>query len=138
MSAVLLDTHVFVWLMQGIERLGDNAKAIIDAAVAQDELYIAAITPWEIALLVSKSRLNLPADVAQWLQESISVSGIKLVPLSLDISVNSTRLPGALHRDPADRMIVATARQLNALLITEDGLILTYAALGHVNAISAS
>lgn len=138
MSAVLLDTHVFVWLMQGVDRLGDNARSIINAATARDELFVAAITPWEIALLVSKSRLALPEDVLQWLQEAISASGIGIIPLSLEVSVASTRLPGDLHRDPADRLIVATARHLNALLITEDGLILNYAAKGHVHAISAS
>lgn len=138
MSAVLLDTHVFVWLMQGVDRLGDNALSIINAAIAQDELYISAITPWEIALLVSKSRLALPEDVLEWLQGSISASSIGVAPLNLDVSVASTRLPGELHRDPADRLIVATARHLNALLITEDGLILNYAAQGHVRAISAS
>jgi PIN domain nuclease of toxin-antitoxin system len=137
-SAVLLDTHVFVWLMQGVDRLGDKARSIINGAIAQDELYISAITPWEIALLVSKSRLALPEDVLEWLQGSISASGIGVVPLSLEVSVASTRLPGELHRDPADRLIVATARHLNALLITEDGLILNYAAQGHVRTVSAS
>ncbi|MEI9906242.1 MAG: type II toxin-antitoxin system VapC family toxin [Asticcacaulis sp.] len=85
-----------------------------------------------------KSRLSFPVDVGEWLETAIKRSQIALVPLSPEISVASNRLPGEFHSDPADRMIVASARHLNALLITEDRAILKYAAHDHVRAISAS
>ena len=138
MSVVLLDTHVLVWLMQGIERISDETKAVIHAAGKRGNLCIAAITPWEIAMLVSKSRLVLPMDVGEWHMAATTRLGIGVVPLSPEIAVASNRLPGDFHSDPADQMIVASARHLNALLITEDRAILAYAQQGHVRAMSAS
>ena len=137
-TTVLLDTHVLVWLMQGVERFSDQKKTVIREAANADSLGVAAITPWEIGMLASKSRLTLPMDVGQWLDAAFNRLGIGLIPLSPEISVASSYLPGAFHNDPADRMIVASARHLNALLITEDRAILAYAQLGHVQAVSPS
>ncbi len=136
-SAVLLDTHVLVWLMQGVARISDAKKALIELAGREDRLFVAAITPWEIAMLTEKSRLALPMDVKDWLDAAINRLGIGLVPLSAEISVASNRLPGSFHSDPADCMIVASARHLNAMLITEDRAILAYAAQGFLHATPA-
>ena len=134
----MLDTHVFVWLMQGVERISERNKEIIRAAATSNSLCVAAITPWEIAMLTAKTRLALPMDVGEWLDAALGRSGIELVPLSPEIAVASNRLPGNLHGDPADRMIIASARHLNAWLITEDSAILGYSALGYVSALQAS
>ena len=128
----LLDTHALVWLLDGNERLGKKSRTLIQASAQADTLYVSAITPWEIAMLVSKGRLTLVQEVGEWLRIAISLPGVRMAPLSIDVSVASTRLPGAFHSDPADRIIVATARQLGATLVTEDKLILDYSKAGHV------
>ncbi|ESQ75825.1 type II toxin-antitoxin system VapC family toxin [Asticcacaulis sp. AC402] len=138
MSFVLLDTHVLVWLIQGVDRLSPAKRERIQQAANRDELGVAAITPWEIAILTAKGRLALPMDVGEWINATAHRLGITVVPLSPEISVASNRLPGDFHADPADRMIVVTARHLNALLVTEVHTIFTYAQAGYVQAVSAS
>lgn len=83
-------------------------------------------------MLVSKRRLTLVREVGDWLRIAIALPGVRLAPLSVEVSVASTRLPGAFRSDPADRIIVATARHLGARLVTEDKLILDYSKAGHV------
>lgn len=128
----LLDTHALVWLLDGDERLGEKSRTLIQQSAQADSLYVSAITPWEIAMLVSKGRLTLVQEIGEWLRIAISMPGIRMAPLSIDVSVASTRLPGTFHSDPADRIIVATARHLGAILVTEDKLILDYGKAGHV------
>ena len=128
----LLDTHALVWLLDGNERLGEKSRTLIQQSAQADSLYVSAITPWEIAMLVSKGRLTLVQEIGEWLRIATSMPGLRMAPLSIDVSVASTRLPGAFHSDPADRMIVATARHLGAILVTEDKLILEYGKAGHV------
>ena len=130
---VLLDTHALVWLLEGNERLGQKSRALIRDAARDDRLCVSAITPWEIAMLVNKGRLSFGQDIGEWLQGALSMPGVRMEPLSLAVSVASTRLPGDFHSDPADRIIVATARHLGAMLVTDDKLILTYSTQGHVN-----
>ncbi len=137
MTAVLLDTHVLIWLLAGSPRLGDQARAVIRQAADIHELYVSAITPWEIAMLVSKGRLVLEQDVGEWIETALEQPGIRLMPLLPEIAVASTRLPGMIHGDPADRILVATARHLSALLVSADGLLLTYGAEGHVRVFAA-
>lgn len=88
-------------------------------------------------MLVSKGRLTLDRDVGEWVQQALSLPGIGLVGLEPDIAVAASRLPGEMHGDPADRLIVASARRLGAVLVTDDRLILEYAAAGHVRALRA-
>ena len=128
----LLDTHALVWLLDGNERLGEKSRTLIQQSAQADSLYVSAITPWEIAMLVSKRRLTLVQEIGEWLRIAISMPGIRMAPLSIDVSVASTRLPGTFHSDPIDRIIVATARHLGAILVTEDKLILEYGKAGHV------
>ena len=128
----LLDTHALVWLMDGNERLGKKSRTLIQQSAQADGLYVSAITPWEIAMLVSKGRLTLVQEVGEWLRTVFSWPGVRMAPLSIDVSVASTRLPGDFHSDPVDRIIVATARHLGATLVTEDKLILGYGKAGHV------
>ena len=88
-------------------------------------------------MLVAKGRLRLGQDVAEWLAAALSLPGIRLEPLSPAISVASTRLPWEVHPDPADRILLATARHLDATLITADERLLEYAAQGFVKCVAA-
>lgn len=130
--ASLLDTHALVWLLEGNERLGQKSRDLINASAQAQSLYVSAITPWEIAMLVNKGRLSFGQEIGEWLRIALSMPGIQMVPLSIEISVASTQLLGDFHADPADRIIVATARHLGATLVTEDKLILTYSQAGHM------
>jgi PIN domain nuclease of toxin-antitoxin system len=136
-SRLLLDTHVLVWLLAGSMRLGTGARQRIQQAAEQDGLLVSAITPWEIAMLVSKGRLALDRDVGEWIQAGLALPGIRLEPLSPEIAVASTRLPGELHGDPADRIIAATARHLAVALVTDDAQLLGYGAEGHLRTVKA-
>ena len=88
-------------------------------------------------MLVSKGRLGLNRDVGEWVQAAVSISGIRVEPISPEIVVASTRLPGNIHADPADRFIVATARHLDAVLVTDDRLLLDYGSAGHLKVLKA-
>jgi len=136
-SLLLLDTHVLLWLIEGYGSLRAVARAQIEQAADENRLRVSAITPWEIALLVSKGRLNLDRDVMIWIEETLTMPGISLVPLSPEIAVASTRFPFEMHSDPADRILVATARQLGAMLVTADRALLALATRACFRALDA-
>jgi len=138
MTPHLVDTHVLVWMMEANPRLSSAARGIIRETAANDGLFVSAITPWEIGLLVSKNRLILDTDVQLWIDRALSLPGIILQPLLPAIAVASTRLPWEMHPDPADRILVATARHIGATLITADQLLLQYAAQGFLRCQPAS
>lgn len=131
--AVVLDTHVLVWLLQGSERLGPRSRGLITAAAHTESVYVPAISTWEVAMLVAKGRLALDREVGEWLSAALRLPGMRLAALDPLVAVDATRLPGDVHGDPADRLIVATARRHAALLITDDKLILQYGTAGHVS-----
>lgn len=134
---VVLDTHVWVWLMFGEDRLGRNARRTIEAAVPDGCLRVSVISAWEVAMLEQKGRLNLGDDCETWVRNALAAPGTRLAEVTPHIAVCSTRLPGAFHGDPADRMLVATARECDAVFLTADREVLRYAAEGHVRAVSA-
>lgn len=134
---VLLDTHAWVWLMNGSERLGPMARKAIQYSVANAAVLVSAISPWEVAMLSSKGRLILDRDVGEWVQAALSQPGIRLEPLSPEVAVASTRLPGDLRGDPADRIIAATARHGEAILLTDDQLLLDYGKAGYLKTLKA-
>jgi PIN domain nuclease of toxin-antitoxin system len=134
---ILLDTHVLVWLIQGDAKLGRQAYAILDEAVADQQLTICAITPWEVSMLADKGRLKLGMPTARWVAEALSIPGLTLLPLEPLVAVAAAELPGDLHGDPADRLIIATARHLSCPIATADRAILGYAKTGQVTAIDA-
>ena len=133
---LLLDTHVLVWLLEDSARITESVHAQIQDAVDADELYVSAITPWEIAMLVAKGRLRFNRDVADWIDAALSQPGIQLAPLAPAISVASTRLPWPTHPDPADRILMATSRSLDLTLVSADEQILDYAARGFIRCIA--
>ena len=135
---IVLDTHVLIWAMDGDRRLGPDACAAIAAAEQDSEIGVSAITPWEIALLAEGGRLRLGREVRAWIAAALALPGIRLLPVEPAIAVDSVRLPGSFRTDPADRLIVATARHFGAPLVTADFAILAYAAGGHVRTIDAA
>jgi PIN domain nuclease of toxin-antitoxin system len=136
-SLVLLDTHAWVWLMGGSNRLGPKARKAIQRSIAEEAVLVSAISTWEVAMLVSKGRLVLDRDVGEWIGAALSQPGIRLEALSPEVAVASTRLPGTLHADPADRILAATARHLGAVLLTDDQLLLDYGKGGHIKTLKA-
>ncbi len=130
--SVLLDTHAWIWLMTGDPTLRQEAVATAREAARAGGLYVSAISAWEIAMLAARGRIVLTQDPLDWVRASVARAGLLVEDLSPEVLVSSTRLPGDLQGDPADRFIVATARKLGAVLITRDRQLLAYGAQGHV------
>ena len=122
---IVLDTHIWVWWVHGVPALSASTRAPLDSS-EQTGIAVSAISCWEVAKLVERGRLTLPCPVLHWLQQALSYPGVRLIELSPHICAESTQLPGEFHRDPADQIIVATARILDAPLVTVDGKILKY------------
>lgn len=122
---ILLDTHIWVWWVNESNQL---SRQIIDivASNLEDGLGVSIISCWEVAKLVEYGRLQLAFPVEQWLYSALNYPGINLLDLTPKIVVESTQLPGAFHKDPADQLIVATARVHNCLLLTADAKIMAY------------
>jgi PIN domain nuclease of toxin-antitoxin system len=134
---LVLDTHVWIWLVQGDPTLAPETRDLIRAAANAGNLRIAAVTLWEVAILASHSRIELGEQTLPWLEDAVTRSGTVVEPLTPRVAAESYQLPGSFHRDPADRMIVATSRLVRAALMTRDREILNYAAQGHLTAIAA-
>lgn len=132
---LLLDTHIWLWLVLGAGRLSAMARSKIVDAASFGNLRIAAITAWEIALLAARNRVALGKPTLRWIEEAVAGSFVIVEPLSTAVAVESWELPDRFHQDPADRIIVATARVTGAVLMTQDRRILDYAARGHLTAI---
>lgn len=128
-TPLLLDTHAWLWTLDGTAgALTKPALRLIDRAAAARCLFVSDISFWEVAMLVSTGRLELAADPVLWLQRAALAPGIQSVPLTRDVLIESTRLAGTPHGDPADRMLIAQAQLLGASLLTCDKGIVAYAA----------
>ena len=124
---IVIDTHILVWWVSGPDTLSTAAKKAIKETLGNSgEVLISSISAWEIAMLVEKGRLVLSMDVERWLDEVSQIEGVRFLPVDNEIGVKSAVLPGDFHKDPADRMIVATARTLAVPLVTADEKILQY------------
>ena len=128
---ILLDTHTWIWSHSATKLLSDNAKRLIKKTQT-DQRAIASISIWEFAMMVVKGRIRVKIDPKLWLDNAIQNSGLKVIELSPEIALESCNLPGDFHKDPADQIIVATARIHNLTLLTKDRKILSYR---HVNAL---
>jgi len=122
---IVLDTHIWVWWVHGDDKLPPEYKAFIQDNESAG-LGISAISCWEVAKLVEYKRLSLPIAVGEWLDQALAYPGMRLLDLTPRIAVESTQLPGEFHRDPADQIIVATARVYACPLVTLDGKIHAY------------
>lgn len=124
---IVLDTHALIWWVSGDDRLSEPAALSIQHEQEnQGDILISAISAWEVSMLVEKGRIALSMDLNEWLDAVESIERVSLIPITPRVAVQSTRLPGNFHQDPADRMIVALARELNVALITADGKIQDY------------
>lgn len=132
---LLLDTHTWVWLNNGSNELSNKIIQSIDSAAENGKVFISAISVWEIATLAAKKRLILRTSLKEWIDEALSQVGVELVPLTPDISIESSELPSGFHGDPADRLIVATARIKRMVILTRDSKIVSYAKEGFIQAI---
>ena len=110
-----------------------EARRSIEEAAGTAGIYISVISVWEVGMLEVKNRVSFPLGCDKWVDQALSAPGISPAPLTPEIALASSRLPGGFHGDPVDRIIVATARQLGATLVTRDRKIIAYGGEGHVS-----
>ncbi len=126
---IILDTHIWVWWVHGDSRLSSSHGELIERSEG-DEIGIGSISLWEVAKLVELGRLVLPVALGDWFKDALAYPGVTLLDLTPEIAIESTQLPGRFHRDPADQIIVTTARVFGHDLVTADQKIRDYP---HVN-----
>lgn len=128
----LLDTHAWIWWNMQPQKLSAKVLDLISTPARYDELLLAAISVWEFAKLLEKQRLAISCDPEDWIREALEMPKLRLVPLTPALAYRSTILPRPFHDDPADQIIVATARQENATIFTVDEKIRAYPHCRHV------
>jgi PIN domain nuclease of toxin-antitoxin system len=128
----VLDTHTWIWWHMHPQKLSPKVRTLLSTPERYDELLLSAISPWEFSKLIEKGRLGISCNPEEWISEALAMPKLRLVPLSPAIAYRSTSLPQPFHGDPGDQIIVATAREENATLLTKDKLIQGYS---HVRAL---
>ena len=135
---LLLDTHCWLWAQLGhVDRLSRRAVSALRDAESAGNLRVSVISVWELGMLEQHGRVALPMNIRSWVEEALSKPGISLAPLTPEIAIDSSNLPGNLPGDPADRIIVATARAWNATLLTKDMRLIEYSHQRHVRVLQA-
>ena len=122
---LLLDTHVWWWALNEPKKLSNKAFKIIREK-PPNQRAIASISMWEFTMMVSTGKVEIRIPLDQWLDQAVNKSGLEVFDLSPKVAVESCHLPGDFHKDPADRIIVATARINGISLITKDKKIIDY------------
>ena len=125
LAPLLLDTHAWVWWVGSPDDLPPGLRRRVQVALAEDRLWLSAISAWEVALLVQRGRLVLRYPVREWIARSQALAGLRFLPVDTGIAIRSVELPD-LHPDPADRLIVASAERLGAMLVTKDERLRAY------------
>jgi PIN domain nuclease of toxin-antitoxin system len=123
---IVIDTHTLLWWLSGVKQLSKVAAKAIKEALAKSEVIISSMTIWEISMLIEKNRISLSMDIENWTKEVAEIKGVRFIAVDNEIGIKSTKLPGEFHKDPADRIIVATARKLAVPLVTVDEKIIQY------------
>lgn len=124
---IILDTHVLVWWVSNPEKLSDKAQKLIEREAKKgNEILVSSISVWEICMLIKKNRLKLTMDTDTWIGKIEQITFLQFIPVDNKIAEQSVNLHGTFHNDPADRMIIATALNYGAVLITSDRKILNY------------
>lgn len=137
-NMLLLDTHVWIWLMNGdTEMLSVSCRNILDRASRTGKLRVSAITVWEVGMLEAKGRIRLTKKCLDWVSEALGAPGMALLPLSPEVAIESSRLPGNFPGDPADRILAATSRIYEAILVTQDSKLLDYGKEGYLSVMVA-
>ena len=136
MSPLLLDTNAAIWIMRD-EPIARMAQDAMNAAIqSSTDVFVSPITAWEVGQLVSRNRLNLSATPRGWFQRLLATPGMRLADLTPDILIAASFLPGTPPRDPMDRILLATARELAAALVTRDREMLAYGEKGNVSVLA--
>ena len=126
---VLLDTHVWLWSVEGdVRRIGRRTRQLLSRAESSDAIRVSPATVFEIAALHTRGRLRLARPLEQWIRESLDAAGIRMAELSPTMALDAGAIPREALADPLDRLLVATARALEATFLTSDARILEYAA----------
>ena len=124
---IVLDTHTLVWWASGIKaHVSVAAMQAIEAEMPGGDIFVSSISAWELAMLVDRGRIDLSMDIERWLSVVGQIEAVRFVPMDNEIALKSVALPGEFHKDPADRIIVATARKFAAPLVTADDRIRAY------------
>ena len=137
LSLLLLDTHVWLWEVFATGQLASRTRAAINKAVQMNQLRLSVISLWEISMLAARGKLELGKPAISWIAEAQAKSRITIEPLTSEIAVAAGHLPDGFRSDPADHIIVATARLTDATLMTRDRRILAYGAAGNVTVLAA-
>lgn len=137
---LLLDTHVWVWSVEGdVRRVGRRARRLLSRAESQEALRVSPATLFEVTALHTAGRLRLAQSPEQWIRQALEVASVRIAALSAAIAIDAGYIPRDALADPLDRLLVATARQLDATFLTSDARILDYAKeTGNVRACDAS
>jgi PIN domain nuclease of toxin-antitoxin system len=122
----LLDTHTWIWWHMQPKKLSKKIITLLSTPEKYEELLLSAISPWEFSKLLEKGRIGISCSPEEWISQALQMQKFRLVPLSPIISYRSTSLPQPFHGDPGDQIIVATAREENATLLTKDHEIQKY------------
>jgi PIN domain nuclease of toxin-antitoxin system len=136
-NPIVLDTHVLLWALLQPEELSEEIKHQINLAQENSQLFLSSISLWEIAMLKFKKRINIYEPIKDFLEAITNINGISIKDISPEIAAESILLMDNFHGDPADRIIVATAKCCGAMLLTRDQKILTWANLGHIKSLLA-
>jgi PIN domain nuclease of toxin-antitoxin system len=123
-AAPVLDTHAWIWWVEANRRLGTRASAQLDALPPEERPYLCDISLWEVAMLVGLRRLTFPAPLDEWMERATHPRTVRILPITPAIACETARLPASFHRNPADRLIVATCRIMQLPLVTRDRRIL--------------
>lgn len=123
---LLLDTHAWFWWVQDPDRIPSKTRRRLEEEEQGGTLLVSAVSVWEIALKNSLGKLELPMDIRSWIATARSYPAIRVMPISDEVALESTLLPGSFHNDPADRFLVALSRERKVPLVTADRKILAY------------
>ncbi len=126
MSRFLLDTNAWIWANMEPEKLSVKTRKLLSNPRSYKDLLLSAISIWEFSKLVEKRRIQISCHPEKWIWEALDMPCLRVVPITPTIAIRSTMLPQPFHNDPADQIIVATAREKNAVIITADRLIRSY------------
>ena len=135
MNSIIIDTHIFLWLMEGSSDLKDSEIELINKVIHNGQILVPSISIWEIAMLQKLGKITLSMPIKNWIEQSLNQKGIVIAAFDTEILIESVFLPGNFHKDPADRMIVATSRIKKVPLLTHDQRIIEYSNEGYLQII---
>lgn len=137
---LLLDTHVWIWSADGdIRRVGPKSRLLLLKAEARESIRVSPVTLFELTALHTLGRLRLSRPLERWVSESLDAAGVRIAELTPSVAIDAGSIPRTALADPLDRLLVSTARHLDAVFVTADRQILEYASeTGNVRVHDAS